>query len=163
MTHMWCSGESDAPAVINMESMPFSTFRTNVRALSTTADYAARDALYSSVLTALHDEAIFLPITAKRQTAVTNKRVAGFQFGYMEFDLPLANLYPPPPPPPPSPAPMPPAMPTSEPPPSPTLVPPPRARHVTPPEGGISTGAWGAIGSVAGVIAMHLSVALALV
>ena len=94
MTHMWCSGESDAPAVINMESMPFSTFRTNVRALSTTADYAARDALYSSVLTALHDEAIFLPITAKRQTAVTNKRVAGFQFGYMEFDLPLANLHP---------------------------------------------------------------------
>ena len=94
MTHLWCSAESDAPAVINMESMSFADFRTNVRALSTTEDYTARDNLYSQVLTALHDEAIFLPITAKKQTAVTNKRVAGFRFGYMEFDLPLANLKP---------------------------------------------------------------------
>jgi len=94
MTHYWCSGESDAPAVINMESMSFSAFRDNVRALSTTQDYTARDNLYSSVLTALHDEAVFLPITAKRQTAVTNVRVGGFKFGYMEFDLPLANLRP---------------------------------------------------------------------
>jgi len=97
MTHMWCSGESDAPAVVNMESMSFSTFRTNVRALSTTADKTAREALYATVLTALHNEAVFLPITAKRQTAVTNVRVSGFQFGYMEFDLPLANLFPTPP------------------------------------------------------------------
>ena len=94
MTHNWCSGESDAPAVINMKSMTFSDFKTNVRALSTIEDKAAREKKYSDVLTALHDEAIFLPITAKRQTAVTNKRVGGFQFGYMEFDLPLANLYP---------------------------------------------------------------------
>lgn len=94
MTHNWCSGESDAPAVINMKSMSFSDFKTNVRALSTTKDKAAREQKYTQVLTALHNEAIFLPITAKRQTAVTNKRVGGFQFGYMEFDLPLANLYP---------------------------------------------------------------------
>ena len=94
MTHMWCSGESDAPAVINMQSMTFSDFRTNVRKLSTIKDKAAREKAYSDVLKALHDEAIFLPITAKRQTAVTNKRVGGFQFGYMEFDLPLANLRP---------------------------------------------------------------------
>lgn len=93
MTHNWCSGESDAPAVINMKSMTYSDFKTNVRALSTIKDKAAREKKYSDVLTALHDEAIFLPITAKRQTAVTNKRVGGFQFGYMEFDLPLANLY----------------------------------------------------------------------
>jgi len=94
MTHLWCSGESDAPAVINMESMSFSQFRTNVRALSTTQDKTARENLYSSVLTTLHDEAVFLPITAKKQTAVTNVGVSGFRFGYMEFDLPLANLRP---------------------------------------------------------------------
>ena len=35
-----------------------------------------------------------MPLTAKRQTAVTNKRVGGFEFGYLEFDLPLANLAP---------------------------------------------------------------------
>ena len=44
-------------------------------------DKTAREAAYSKVLTALHDEAIFLPITAKRQTAVTNTRVSGFRFG----------------------------------------------------------------------------------
>ena len=50
--------------------------------------------MYTEVLTALHDEAIFLPLTAKRQTAVTNSGVSGFKFGFMEFDLPLANLHP---------------------------------------------------------------------
>jgi len=90
----WCSGEADAPAVSNMASMDVATFSDKVRSLSTTIDKTAREALYSEVLTTLHDEAIFLPITAKRQTAVTNARVSGFQFGYMEFDFPLANLHP---------------------------------------------------------------------
>jgi hypothetical protein len=94
MTHLWCSGESDAPAVINMQSMTFSTFRSTVRGLSNIRDQAARETAYTTVLQTLHDEAVFLPITAKRQTAATNVRVSGFKFGYMEFDLPLANLYP---------------------------------------------------------------------
>ena len=97
MTHGlagWCSAEADAPAVSNMVSMDYSTFVTKVRSLSTTLDATARQALYTEVLTALHDEAIFLPLTSKQQTAVTSKGVSGFQFGYMEFDLPLANLYP---------------------------------------------------------------------
>lgn len=88
----WCSGEADAPAVSNMASMTQDDFVDKVRALSTTVDKTAREALYSEVLTALHDEAIFLPLTAKRQTAVTNKRVSGFKFGFMEYDFPLANL-----------------------------------------------------------------------
>ena len=104
MTHGlagWCSAEADAPAVSNMASMDYSLFVTKVRSLSTTIDATARQALYTEVLTALHTEAIFLPITAKKQTAVTNERVSGFEFGYMEYDLPLANLYPSPPSPPP--------------------------------------------------------------
>ena len=59
-----------------------------------TVSSTARQALYTEVLTALHNEAIFLPLTGKRQTAVTNKRVSGFKFGFMEYDLPLANMYP---------------------------------------------------------------------
>ena len=43
MTHNWCSGESDAPAVINMQSMTFSDFKTNVRSLSTIKDKDARE------------------------------------------------------------------------------------------------------------------------
>ena len=89
----WCSQEADAPAVTNMASMDIQTFGANVRDLSTTIDKTARDALYKTVLTTLHNEAIFLPLTAKRQTAVTNTGVSGFKFGFLEFDLPLANLY----------------------------------------------------------------------
>ena len=55
-------------------------------------DKAARQALYTEGLTTLHDEAIFLPLTGKRQTAVANKRVSGFKFGFLEYDFPLANL-----------------------------------------------------------------------
>ena len=90
----WCSQEADAPAVTNMASMTINEFGTKVRQLSTTVDPAARTALYSEVLTTLHNEAIFLPLTAKRNTAVTSTGVAGFKFGYMEYDLPLANLHP---------------------------------------------------------------------
>jgi len=90
----WCSQEADAPAVSNMASMPLSTFVNKVRTLSSIVDQTEREAAYTEVLTVLHDEAIFLPLTAKRQIAVTNKRVSGFQFGYMEYDLPLAPLYP---------------------------------------------------------------------
>jgi len=94
----WCSAEADAVAVSGMGSvagtMTNQQFVTNVRALSSTIDPVAREASYAAILTALHNEAIFLPITAKRQTAVTNTRVSGFQFGFMEYDLPLANLHP---------------------------------------------------------------------
>ena len=112
MTHglsgAWCSEEADAAAVKNMEGMALHDFVAKVRGtggtggMSNIVDPVAREAVYTEVLTALHDEAIFLPLTAKRQTAVTNTGVSGFKFGFMEFDLPLANLYPtrsPPPPP----------------------------------------------------------------
>ena len=95
----WCSEEADAPAVSNMETMPYEEYVDKVRKLSTHIDRAEREAAYADVLTTLHREAIFLPITAKRNVAVTNKRVSGFKFGYMEYDLPLPNLYPTPSPP----------------------------------------------------------------
>jgi len=97
MTHNWCSAEADAPAVINMESMSKSDFNSKVRALGTFTDKAERQSKYTEILSTLHAEAIFLPVSALRQTAVANKRVSGFAFGFMEFDFPLANLYPTPP------------------------------------------------------------------
>merc|ERR1712032_1592594 len=91
---MWCSAEADTPAVSNMASMNLQTFSDKIRSLSTTAVKQDREDLYAEVLTTIHDEAIFLPLTAKKNTAVTNTRVSGFKFGYMEFDLPLSNLQP---------------------------------------------------------------------
>ena len=95
----WCSEEADAPAVSNMETMPYDVYVNKVRTLSTYMDRAVREAAYAEVLTTLHKEAIFLSITAKRNVAVTNTRVSGFKFGFMEYDLPLPNLYPTPSPP----------------------------------------------------------------
>lgn len=104
MTHglsgAWCSQEADAPAIKNMETMSIEDFVAKVRGtggsggMSNIVDPVAREAVYTEVLTALHGEAVFLPLTAKRQTAVTNTGVSGFKFGFMEFDLPLANLHP---------------------------------------------------------------------
>ena len=104
MTHglggAWCSGEADAAAVKNMEGMKVEDFVAKIRGtdgsggMSNIVDPVAREAVYTEVFTTLHDEAIFLPLTAKQQTAVTNTGVSGFKFGFMEFDLPLANLHP---------------------------------------------------------------------
>ena len=98
MTHAsisgYCSSEADAPAISGMSTMSFTTFTTKARALSTIMSKTARTTAYDEVLTTLHNEAIFLPLTEKRNVAVTNKRVEGFKFGFMEFDLPLANLKP---------------------------------------------------------------------
>ena len=106
MTHglsgAWCSQEADAAAIKSMEGMTIEDFVAKIRGtwsprsggMSNIVDPVAREAVYTEILTALHDEAIFLPLTAKRQTAVTNTGVSGFKFGFMEYDLPLANLRP---------------------------------------------------------------------
>ena len=98
-----------------MQSLDFESYRTDVRGLSNIADRTARTAAYTSLLTTLHDEAVFLPISAKHHIAVHNNRVdrESFKFGYSEFDVPLANLKPtvyasPSPPPAPPSAPPPP-------------------------------------------------------
>ena len=68
----WCSQEADAPAVTNMASMDYRDVRTRSAPSRRSIDPTAREALYTEVLTTLHNEAIFLPLTAKRQTAVTS-------------------------------------------------------------------------------------------
>ena len=95
MTYEWGSGEADAVATTNMETMSKAVFKSNVRALSQTTDATARQALYTTVLTTLHEEAVFVPLTAKHQIAVTNtSTVSGFEFGCCEFDIPVAKLFP---------------------------------------------------------------------
>jgi len=94
MTYEWGSGEADAVATSNLATMPKAQFVSNVRALSTTTDLTARQALYTNVLTTLHDEAIFVPLSAKHQIAVVNNRVSNFRFGCCEFDIPVAKMAP---------------------------------------------------------------------
>merc|ERR1719446_72123 len=97
MTYQWGSGEADAVATSNLASMTKPDLNALMLSLSTTTDPVARQDAYTNVLTTLHNEAVFLPLTAKRNVAVTNERVSGFKFGAGEFDIPLAQLYPTPP------------------------------------------------------------------
>jgi len=97
MTYEWGSGEADAVSTRNLQTMTRRAFIDKVRGLSKNKDAAARTEEYKSLLTTLHNEAVFLPITRKRNIAVVNKRVSGFKFGHTEFDIPIASLYPTPP------------------------------------------------------------------
>jgi len=95
MTYEWGSGEADAVATSNLLSKTADEFKTEVRGLSKIAGDAARQAAYDSLLTTLHEEAVFLPLTRKKNVAIINSsRVAGFQFGSSEFDMPIAAMYP---------------------------------------------------------------------
>jgi ABC-type transport system substrate-binding protein len=83
-----------------LSSMSKAELNDKITSLSTIVDEAARKAAYRDVLTTLHEEAIFLPLTAKRNTAVTSARVSGFSFATTEFGIAsvIAALYPTPPP-----------------------------------------------------------------
>jgi hypothetical protein len=98
MTYEWGSGEPDAAACSNLEGMDLADFRSTVRALATITDEVEQQDAYTDVLTLLNEEAVFLPISHKRQIAVTSKGVSGFQFGTTEYDIPVAQLFPTPPP-----------------------------------------------------------------
>ena len=98
MTYEWGSGEADSVATRNLDTLQRATFITDVRGLSQITDVTARTAKYKTLLTTLHNEAIFFPITRKRNIAVVNSRVSGFSFGSTEFDIPIASMYPTPPP-----------------------------------------------------------------
>jgi nickel transport system substrate-binding protein len=94
MTYEWGSGEADAVATSNLPSLPKDLLVKKINQLSSTIDNNARQKLYTEVLTSLHKEAVFLPLSAKRNVAVVNKRVFGFQFGSTQFDFPIETLYP---------------------------------------------------------------------
>ena len=94
MTYEWGSGEADAVATTNLAAKTAAQFKTEVRALSEIEDDSARQTAYTSLLTTLHTEAVFMPLTRKQNIAVVNSRVSGFKFGSMEFDIPIAALKP---------------------------------------------------------------------
>uniref|UniRef100_A0A7S2CRM7 Solute-binding protein family 5 domain-containing protein n=1 Tax=Octactis speculum TaxID=3111310 RepID=A0A7S2CRM7_9STRA len=94
MTYEWGSGEPDTAATLNMEGMNKTDFYKLIRSLSAITDADARQNAYTEVLTLLNEEAIFLPLTHKRNIAVVGTGVSGFEFGSTEFDIPVAQLYP---------------------------------------------------------------------
>lgn len=102
MTYEWGSGEADNVATSNLEQISKYDFNQLILSLSKIEDPAQRQGNYTEVLNILQDSAVFLPLTAKQNLAVVNTGVGGFKFGFQEFDIPVAGMYPLPPPSPPS-------------------------------------------------------------
>ncbi len=93
-TYDFGSGEADAVVTSNLKSLSKVDLTKFVFDMASTADDTKRQELYTDVLTRIHNEAIFLPLTAKRNIAVVNRRVSGFEFGTAEYNLPIEKLYP---------------------------------------------------------------------
>lgn len=59
-----------------------------------TTDEAARQALYRDLLTRLHDQAVYLPLTYVTAVAVARKEVGEVPFGAMSSEIPFDRLIP---------------------------------------------------------------------
>ncbi len=55
-------------------------------------DPAQRAEQWRAIMTAVHEQAIYLPLTFKTNVAVVSARVENFQFGASEFDIPVRQL-----------------------------------------------------------------------
>lgn len=88
------SGEADAVVTSNLASLSKAQLNSLLVSISQTASDTIRQNLYAQALTTFHNEAIFLPLTAKRNIAVVNNRVSGFTFGTTEFSFPIEKLSP---------------------------------------------------------------------
>ena len=79
-----------------LETIEKGTLNNNIRAIAAITNDNERQTSFNTLIQTLHEEAIFLPLTAKRNTAVTNKGVSGFQFSPTEYGSAsvIASLYP---------------------------------------------------------------------
>lgn len=56
-------------------------------------DEETRKSLYADILTMVHDEAVFIPITNGRVTIVAPKSLQGISFKQTQFELPFERMY----------------------------------------------------------------------
>merc|ERR1719482_151278 len=68
-----------------LSSISKANLNTAIRGLSAIVDDNARQIAYTNVLNLIHEEAIFLPLTAKRNTAVVSERLTNFRFNPTEY------------------------------------------------------------------------------
>lgn len=60
--------------------------------LMTETDENARRAMYREILTYVHDEAIYLPLTTSRTKAVYAKALKGVEFGLSQYEIPFEKM-----------------------------------------------------------------------
>ena len=59
----------------------------------TSTDDAERQELYKSVLTNLHEDAMYLPLTYECNKALYTSALHGVHFGTDQYDVPFADMY----------------------------------------------------------------------
>ncbi|WP_442048879.1 staphylopine-dependent metal ABC transporter substrate-binding lipoprotein [Paenibacillus sp. 2TAB19] len=64
----------------------------SIEEVMATTDEAKRKALYARILTIVHDEAVFIPITNGSVTVVARADVTGISFKQTQFELPFERL-----------------------------------------------------------------------
>jgi nickel transport system substrate-binding protein len=88
------SGEADYFAQKNLIAPTQAEIRGMVLAAQFEVKSDVRQDLYSRAIRGVQDQAVYLPISSKRNIAVVNDRVSGFKFGFTEFDIPVAAMRP---------------------------------------------------------------------
>lgn len=59
----------------------------------TSTDETARQELFDSVLTSLHEDAVYIPLTYECNKALYTKELSGVHFGTDQYDVPFADMY----------------------------------------------------------------------
>ena len=59
----------------------------------TSTDEAERQELYDFVLTRLHEDAVYIPLTYERNKALYTSDLQGVHFGTDQYDVPFADMY----------------------------------------------------------------------
>ena len=59
----------------------------------TTTDEEERQELYRFVLTRLHEDAVYIPLTFECNKALYTKNLQGVHFGTDQYDVPFADMY----------------------------------------------------------------------
>lgn len=59
----------------------------------TSTDEAKRQELFNYVLTSLHEDAVYLPLTYECNKALHTKQLSGVHFGTDQYDVPFADMY----------------------------------------------------------------------
>lgn len=64
-----------------------------ITAVLTSTDETERQALYKEILTRLHEEALYLPLTYESNKAIYNKSLKGVEFAPSQYEVPFAKMY----------------------------------------------------------------------
>ena len=80
--------------VVDDDTLSLATQQYMVHLITlTSTDENERQELYKSVLTNLHEDAMYLPLTYECNKALYTSALHGVHFGTDQYDVPFADMY----------------------------------------------------------------------